>query len=89
MSNKTYMVAHLVGNNKRNKIEHIIAVPANSLERPSVLITEDGRTWVWGGEYQYFPDTGFYLEVQPAYFSKRMMATLSRAVPTLERNSVI
>jgi hypothetical protein len=81
----TMMIAHLVGTKATGKIEHILAVPKNALERPSVIVTEDGRTWMWGGEYKHFENTGFYLEVQPAYFSNKMLKVLERAVPVLDR----
>lgn len=84
-------VAHLVSNTSpsrdrhADRVAHIIAVPANRLDRPSVIITEDGKCWIYGGEYQHFPDTIFYLEVQPAFFSNSIMKKLKRLVPQLER----
>jgi hypothetical protein len=90
MTKRTFTVAHLVSPGGRgNNIKHIIAVPAESLDRPSIIITEDGKCWMFGGAYVHFPNTVFYIEVQPAFFPNRVMAKLSRAVPTLERAGVI
>lgn len=79
-------IAHLVGHNPAGRVEHIIAIPESNLERPSVIITEDGKVWMYGSEYRHFPNTCFYLQVQPAFFSKKMMSVLTKAVPRLERN---
>lgn len=83
--NSPMLIAHLVGDKPTNKIEHIIALPADPLQRPTVIITEDGRTWVWGGMYRHFPNTGFYLEAQPAFFSNKILKVLRHAVPVLDR----
>ena len=96
MSNqpRAFMVAHLIPNgtprqNSKGHPAHIIAVPADSLDRPAAILTEDGKVWRYGGEYQHFPNTCFYIEIEVAYFSNRMMRVLSRAVPALERQGVI
>lgn len=85
-----FTVAHLITNNserrRKQPVEHIIALPADPLDRPSVIITEDGKMWMFGGEYIHIPNTCFFLEVQPAFFNKRIMSVLSKAVPRLERN---
>lgn len=85
-------VAHLIlANPERgtDRVAHIIAVPADRLERPSVLITEDGKCWMFGAEYLHFPNTCFYLEVQPAFFSNTTLKALKRAVPVLDRARAI
>lgn len=82
--------AHLIGYGPRGGADpdHIIAVSADPLQRPTVIITPDGAVYQWGGDYKHFADQCFYIRVQPAYFGPAQLRMLKQIVKDVQHAKV-